>query len=165
MESKRGSRDWSFGTGTTSRRRETAFLEEISVGACLEERLKSLWSARPALRSRDSALVQVSVGSEGFEAFFWGLDLDLGLERVAEALARAPKEMEAASRGSGSDDASDCLFVRYYSSLKVRICSLRGLHFLLHCYLLNSPPHRILGLKLLSWRVYPQYPRILLSWL
>jgi hypothetical protein len=77
------------------------------VGACLEERLKSRWSARPAFRSTDSALVQVSVGSEGFFEVF--LDLDLGFVRVAEAFTNAPKEMEAASRGSGSDDASDCI--------------------------------------------------------
>lgn len=100
--SKRGSR-WSiFLVGTTSRLRETAFLEETSAGACLDEREKSRWSFLPALRSRASEsrywLLLLFVGWDGR-----GLSsppssplLRFRLPRVSCAATNAPKEIEAA---------------------------------------------------------------------
>lgn len=55
-----GSRNSRFGTGMTSRFRETAFLLDISVGACLLERLKSRRSLRPSFRSSASLFSQPS---------------------------------------------------------------------------------------------------------
>lgn len=67
------------------------------MGACLEERLKSRRSARPALRSEASLSSQPSAARP--EDLILGGFLD-GAEREAWALARAPKEMLAAVSGS-----------------------------------------------------------------
>lgn len=75
---------------------------DISVGACLLERLKPLRSFRPSFLSIASLLAQVSAFSSLLARF-----LRLGLLRVASAFARAPKEIEAASSGSGSDEEDD----------------------------------------------------------
>lgn len=88
-----------------SRLRETAILEDISVGACLLERLKSRRSLRPAFRSRASLSSQPSAA---VLFFLRSLTLLGGLARVAWAFARAPKEMVAAASGtSDSDSDSD----------------------------------------------------------
>lgn len=106
--SKRGSRAWGLLMGITSRRRETAFFEDCSVGACLEERVEGRGAEWPALRSRASAFVHVSSSllpaflDEGFL-----LLLVLGVLRVAWALARAPKDMEFASSGSSSSSSEE----------------------------------------------------------
>lgn len=78
------------------------------MGACLLLRLKSLWSLRPAFRSRASLLAQPSPGMVDVGFFL------LRPERDSEALARAPKEIEAAAEGSGSesDSEDDCIVIR-----------------------------------------------------
>ena len=100
--SKRGSR-WSiFLVGTTSRLRETAFLAEISAGACFDEREKSRLSFLPALRSRASESRKWRL----FPFVLWAGRgpwsppssslLRFRLPRVSCAAANAPKEIEAA---------------------------------------------------------------------
>jgi hypothetical protein len=80
------------------------------VGACLELRVKSRRSARPAFRSRASLLAHPSAGA-ALECFFFFPE-----ERDSEALARAPKEICSAAVGSGSDSSSeeefDCVRIR-----------------------------------------------------
>ena len=106
--SKRGSRTSSFLVGTTERLRDTAFLEESSVGACLDMRVKSRVSFLPALRSRAS--VSPFWWTSGFDG--WGVRgllelspseilLRFRLPRVSCAAARAPKEIEAAWSSGG----------------------------------------------------------------
>ena len=70
------------------------------MGACLLLRPKSRRSFRPAFRSRASLLAQPSegVGLEG--RFFLP-------ERNSEALARAPKEIDAAASGFGSSSSEE----------------------------------------------------------
>ena len=100
--SKRGSRWSSFLVGTTERLRETAFLEEISAGACLDEREKSRWSFLPALRSSASesrywrVLPFVWWDGRGPSSPPASLSLRFRLPRVSCAAANAPKEIEAA---------------------------------------------------------------------
>jgi hypothetical protein len=78
--------------GTTERFLETAFLEDNSVGACLEARARTRWSFLPARRSASSW------NGEG-ERRLLGCKDELGerfrFPREAAAEARAPKDISA----------------------------------------------------------------------
>lgn len=112
MGSKRGSRWSSFLTGTTSLRRETAFFDDSSAGACLEEREKSRVSFLPALRSWASA----SVKGRGFFCRKLGAAAEsswalcLRFLRVSCARAKAPKEIVPTSCSAWRDSSSESYF-------------------------------------------------------
>ena len=99
--SKRGSRASGLGTATTARRRDTAFFDERSAGACFEEREKSRLSSFPALRSAASAL-----GDDGRAPAL----LRLGWLRLSWARARAPKEMVRKSCSLGAESSFESSF-------------------------------------------------------
>lgn len=112
MGSKRGSRWSSFLTVTTSRRRETAFFDDNSAGACLEERENSRVSFLPVFRSWASALVK----GHGFVCRTLGataessLALCLHFPRVPCARAKAPKEIVPTSSSAWRDSSSESYF-------------------------------------------------------
>ena len=117
-EEKRGSRAWILGRGTTCRFRLTAFLEESSAGACLEDREVSVDCAflLPALRS------SASWKGEGdlVESFVAGasvvclprLRLRLRLSDLW-AVARAPKAMDDSASLAFAFSDSDCSCYRH----------------------------------------------------
>jgi len=85
--------------------RETAFLLDISVGACLLDRLKSRRSFRPALRSAASLSSHASPFTWDFVEGFGFLPVLLS---VAWAFANAPKDIDAAAAsGPSSSEDSD----------------------------------------------------------
>jgi hypothetical protein len=93
-------------TGTTSRFLETAFLLDISAGACLFGRLKSRWSLRPALRSNASLSCHISAPPAEFAALPSDLNFSPcsdGRRKVAWAFAKAPNDMDVASSFSDSE--------------------------------------------------------------
>jgi len=77
------------------------------VGACLLLRPKSRRSFRPAFRSSASLLAQPSEGVGLVGCFF------LWPERDSDALARAPKEIDAAASGSEEEEL-DYKLIRGY---------------------------------------------------
>ena len=108
--SKRGSRCTVLCDGTTSRFRETAFLDDNSAGACLEARAKSLVSFLPAFRSRasdskNSVLLLTFSRGFGNSSSRWPSSLiRFRFPKTSWASARAPKDIEAASSSRASSD-------------------------------------------------------------
>lgn len=105
MGSNRGSRMSDLASGTTERFLETAFLEESSAGACLDGRAKSRTSFLPALRS------SASPNAWPDRKRLFGCEMSvsgrLRLARDSWALARAPKEIIAASLSLAGEDSAD----------------------------------------------------------
>lgn len=123
--SNRGSRTTRLLSGITSRRRDTAFLEESSCGACFDVREKSRVSFLPAFRSRDSLFDQPS------SLIVLGLrDLVVEVEDKLDcAFANAPKDMDDVGRegfSSSSSSDEDCELSCVSVSFSDGSCGLKG---------------------------------------